>query len=257
MANSPLQGFITKKDVAERFDRSHRSLTRDLSAAVRSQDIDVLQNLRLRTDDGKIQEGTEVSLEMIQDMSNRGLTPTWYLLESWVKERYGEDAQRHQTQDALPDRSQLSPEMTDSRTTEVESLLRERIRELERDKDDLREELQIKNEQIGQANERGKETNVLMRDIHQLMGDMQNRLLPLPRNASGSESIPAVINPVEDSQATASALKDDSKTGSVAKSQRPSKKKSTAGRKQPQKKTDKQEPKWYEIPTVNRFLNRQ
>ena len=35
MSASPIDGYLTKKEIEESFDRSHRSLTRDFSNAVR------------------------------------------------------------------------------------------------------------------------------------------------------------------------------------------------------------------------------
>ena len=63
-----------------------------------------------------------------------------------------------------------------------------RMSELETDKQELREELKIKNDQIKEANERNKETHVLMKDLHQLMADLQQRL---PPPASSDSSLTA------------------------------------------------------------------
>ncbi len=49
MSAFPIQGFITKKEVEQLYGRSHRSLTRDFSSAVRVGDTEVLANLKIYT----------------------------------------------------------------------------------------------------------------------------------------------------------------------------------------------------------------
>ncbi len=94
MSASPIAGYLTKKEIEEAFQRSHRSLTRDFSNAVRVGDSDILRNLKLRTDDGKEFEGTTVTLEQIQQLSNQGLSPTWYARREWVQEHYDKESSK-------------------------------------------------------------------------------------------------------------------------------------------------------------------
>src|SRR5258708_982061 len=89
MTPATISGYLTKKEVEERYGRSHRSLTRDFSSAVRRQDEKVLPHLKLQTEDGNVRPGTDVTLEQIQELSNEGLSPTWYVEGEWAAERYG------------------------------------------------------------------------------------------------------------------------------------------------------------------------
>ena len=95
MTPSAIPGFLTKTEVAELYGRSHRSLTRDFSSAVRVKNVEVLKHLKILTDDEKIREGTDVTLDQIQDLSNRGLSPTWYIERAWAAKRYGLQPEPH------------------------------------------------------------------------------------------------------------------------------------------------------------------
>ena len=104
MATPSIPAHITKKEVEERFDRSHRSLTREFSRAIRVGDTEVLQHLKLLTEDGEIRDGSEVSLAEIQELSNQGLMPTWYVQTDWAEQKYG--AKSKQTKRTQPEQKQ-------------------------------------------------------------------------------------------------------------------------------------------------------
>ncbi len=89
MTPAAIPGYLTKKEVEERYGRSHRSLTRDFSAAVRTHDESILPNLKLQTEDGVVRSGADVTLEQIQEWSNKGLSPTWFVEGEWAGKRYG------------------------------------------------------------------------------------------------------------------------------------------------------------------------
>src|SRR5436190_13730738 len=86
MTPATLSGFLNKKEIEANYGRSYRSLTRDITRAVKAADADILQHLKLVTDDETVREGTDVTLDMIQDLSNNGLRPMWLAEETWVAE---------------------------------------------------------------------------------------------------------------------------------------------------------------------------
>ncbi|MCA9076817.1 MAG: hypothetical protein KDA93_17455 [Planctomycetaceae bacterium] len=84
-----MTGHLTKKEASQRSDRSHRSLTRNVSTAMRTGAKDVLTPLKLPTENGTTRARADVSLEQIQDLSYQGRGPAWYVDEEWAGERYG------------------------------------------------------------------------------------------------------------------------------------------------------------------------
>ena len=182
MTSTSVPGFITKKDAAEHYQRSHRQITRDLADAMKVQDPKVLDHCRLRTEDGQLQEGMGITPELIDRLRLDGKNPVWYLRTSWLENNYGRRGRvprrDHRTLDT--DGTGAEEGSDSSTRPELVHVLRERIKSLEQDKQDLREEMKIKNQQISERVEREKETNALIRDLHTLMADLQRRLLPPP-----------------------------------------------------------------------------
>ena len=183
MDTAPIPGFITRKQASERCKRAERTLQRYWSRAIESHDDSVLKSLKLRTEDGEVIEGKNVTKEKIDDLKKQGRNPTWYVHATWVERKYGPRLEekpkpvptsRNESGEGESD-SPTPPHSSDS----IMPMLREQVQKLEQDKQDLRDEMKIKNKQIEQANERDKETHVLMRDLHELLRDMQQRL-PTP-----------------------------------------------------------------------------
>jgi len=283
MPPDSIPGFITKKEAEQLFNRSCRSLTRDFSAAVRGRDSDVLAHLKVRLEDGAEIEGTDITLDRIQELSNRGLTPTWFIESSWARLTYGEVSQPRRRKKPETTRQSnpagTSTEQVESDDNSLAGSLQQQISQLQNDKERLYEELQIKNEQIREANERTRESNVLMKQLHELLGDVQRRALP---------PVPAtVIHPAETtfdtSQRPASnsaTARSESKT--VRSPGKPRTTKRRASNKEPikipstsnsraakEKKTTKGategrarsasksvKPRWYDTPTLKRFFTR-
>jgi len=179
MPSTPIAGFITKSDAAEQYQRSHRQLSRDLSDAMKVQVPRVLENCRLHTEDGKDIEGMGVTPEIIDQLCVEGKNPTWYLRTSWLEKTYGRrGGPRRRSQKRSDVFTGDAGEGSDTASRpELVHVLRERIQGLERDKEDLRDEMKIKNQQIADRVDREKETNALIRDLHTLMADLQRRLL--------------------------------------------------------------------------------
>lgn len=197
MDTSPIPGFITRKQASERCKRAERTLQRYWSRAIELADAEVLGRLKLRTEDGEVIEGPDVTKELIDQLKRGRKNPTWYVHAGWVAKAYGprldDDTtdKRRQADGGVGDSDPQTPPVYDS---QVISLRDERIRQLEQDKQDLREELKIKNEQIKEANERDRETHVLMRDLHGLLRDMQQRL---PAITPSNPPLPAATAPLE------------------------------------------------------------
>ncbi|CAL1125298.1 unnamed protein product [Cladocopium goreaui] len=185
MPTTPVPGFITKKEASEKFARSHRQLTRDIADAMKVQNAKVLDHCRLRTEEGEVIDGLGMTPELIDQLCLDGKNPVWYFRTSWLEKQYG---RRGHVRQQRPGSDHVASSMEEgsepSARPELVHVLRERIRGLEQDKQDLRDEMKIKNQQIADRVEREKETNALVRDLHTLMADMQQRLLPMPSTHS-------------------------------------------------------------------------
>lgn len=264
MTRQPIPDYLTKKEVEEHYGRSHRSLTRDFSAAVRTADQMVLSHLKLQTEDGTVREGSEVTLEEIQKLSNQGLSPTWYVEGEWAAERYGTRAEpmkkdsSGKSEPKGPDDSQEKTQPSGS--PDVVRHLEEQIRELRSDKEKLYNELSIKNEQIRQANDRTRESNILMKELQAMLSNVQDRaLLPRPleprRPVDGDTTIDIIEN-VDEAEpvATATKVKPSPKQRSTSKKGTASQAKSKTKPQPSSGKTEK--PKWYEMPTFGRLISR-
>ena len=89
MTPSSIAGFITKKETAQFFQRSHRQLTRDLADAMKMQNPKVLDNCRLRTEDDETRDGMGVTPELLDELRIAGNNPVWYLRVTWLEKTYG------------------------------------------------------------------------------------------------------------------------------------------------------------------------
>lgn len=268
MTPAPIPDYLTKKEVEEQYGRSYRSLTRDFSTAVRLRDETVLVHLKLQTEDGVIRPGTEVTLEQIQELSNTGLSPTWYVEGEWAAQRYGtrDSPPSEPTPKPIHDRSPEKERSSDIISNELVRRLEQQIQDLQRDKEKLYTELSIKNEQIQQANDRTRESNVLMKELQSLLANVQERaLLPLPaRPPLDPTSVRSPSEPIE-SQETTSPTPVKVPVNKVhavpsslnhKKSSRPKPKAKVVSSKVPGNKNTSGKPKWYETPTLNRILRR-
>ena len=203
MQSTPVPGFITKKETAKLFQRSHRQLTRDLADAMKVQNPKVLDNCRLHTEDGETREGIGVTPELLDDLRLTGKNPVWYLRVTWLEKTYGSRGRPQRREEFVPDASlgRLEEGTDVASRPDLVRVLRERIRGLEQDKQDLRDEIKIKNQQSSERVEREKETNALIRDLHTLMADLQRRLLPPPTQPN----LPQITaRPLEESRPTPS-----------------------------------------------------
>lgn len=180
MDSSPIPGFITRKQASERCKRAERTLQRYWSRAIELRTTDVLDHLKLSTEDGQIVDGLDVTKDVIERLKNDGKNPTWYVHANWVEKTYGPRPDVESSGEELKAEEGTTEKQSEPALDNVVTeLLKQQISQLRQDKEVLREELKIKNEQISQASERDRETHLLMRDLHGLLHDMQQRL-PAP-----------------------------------------------------------------------------
>ncbi len=109
------EGFVNKRDAVELFNRSHRSLSRDITTALRLKDEKTLQHFRLQTQDGQVREGTEITIEILDKLRDAKQVPTWWADRDYLHKRYGlrgEEPQRTAEKEAKvnsdPERREFS-----------------------------------------------------------------------------------------------------------------------------------------------------
>jgi len=290
MSSSPIAGYLTKKEIEEEFSRSHRSLTRDFSQAVRVGDSEILPNLKLRTDDGKELVGTDVTLELIQELSNQGLSPTWYARREWVQEHYDKEASKKEkkqsekesqgTEESKPSPTSTDNELVSTLKSHISRLEQEndrRSNEHQQDKQSFMEQIKMFKDMFDTLKEDHTDTKELLKEVHQVMGKFADvSLLGSQRKAPVDESpkteTPSGQDAIIDlgNDATVEAVvveesykpkKTSAKQGSnrnvKKKPARSTKPKGTAISKTKQSaKAKPKSHKWYETPTLNRFLSR-
>ena len=293
MSASPVTNYLTKKEIEENYNRSHRSLTRDFSNAVRVGDSEILQHLKLRTDDGNELVGTEVTLEMIQELSNKGLSPTWYAKQEWVQQRYSkettkakpvkqEEGSKVSSVEETPVVTSTSNELVATLKSQITRLELEndrRVGEHQKDKDSFMEQIKMFKDMFDTLKEDHTDTKELLKEVHQVMGKFADvSLLGSPVKTPPSNSdfetneVPTKQDTVVDVNAnnTVDAVvveepKQSKKKSNKQESQRTPKKKSSPSKKSKaattskSKKAPKTKPKqhkWYETPTLNKFLSR-
>ena len=89
MTTPTLENHVSKTEAAQIYRRGLRSLTRDISKALTHRDESVLSNWRLKTIDGKIRQGTEVTSEEVETLHSTGMVPTWWGYQPYLESRYG------------------------------------------------------------------------------------------------------------------------------------------------------------------------
>ena len=182
--------FLTKADAAHWFQRSERSLSRDITHAIKAADQDVLAHVRLQLEDGTVRPGTDISIDEIIRLRDDGQNPTWELEVAWLESHYGKrgDTPQEEERGAVPgsgDRGALREAAAVPRELPVEPELRLAVMEalnseLEKrnqEKEDqirrLETELDRRAEERREENELQKQNNVLMQQIYKLLSNMQ------------------------------------------------------------------------------------
>lgn len=126
-------------------------------------------------------EASEVDKGQIQKLHNRGLNPTWFVRESWMQKNYGlrSDASPKEQPGPPP-----APESTSEPPTADAPGDSTVTPALIRSKDDLidvlRNENQFLKDALRKEQDRTGEDRQLTRELHVLLKNMQDRLLPAP-----------------------------------------------------------------------------
>ena len=263
MDTSPIPGFITRKQASERCKRAERTLQRYWSRAIELENMAVLKHLKLRTEDGHITDGPQVTKDLIHSLKKGGQNPTWYARAEWVVKSYGprsetEQDDRHKKVESDREVEQGSPHGIDS---EAVTLLREQLASRNEEVAYLREELGIKNQQIKEANARTRDSNTLMQQLQKLLGDWQKQAFKALPASTESEPTQPCTTPV----VVQHAAPNQSEKGSAPKRTKaaPRKRKpASAARRNNSpksgrsKKSQAGKPKWYETPTLKHVGSR-
>jgi hypothetical protein len=186
-APKPLTGYLPIKEACCRFNRSHRQLNRDRVKAMNLRDSKVTAQFKLQLANGEILAGENLTIEQIPKLRDKGSNPAWYVNELWMEEMYGRKDDPATERPPLTSSDAPNPhkpaeegsQPTDAvrPTGHIESLTDQLERERQQNAM-LVDQLRIKDEQIRQANTRAEESHELMSQLHHLLKNMQDRLLP-------------------------------------------------------------------------------
>lgn len=272
MPDSPIPGHITKEAAAKHVKRSYRALGRDLTAAMKVADADVLQHWKLSTKDGTVRNGLDVTVEMVTQLRDDGFNPTWYGSAAWLEDRYGlraKETAQDESAEVVASKMRRTP--TDAakpgnkrdsgggeRATPLPddvTFLKQMIRDMQREKREemarsgerekkLFEQLAVKDRQISAWDE---VTQGLTRGL--ATGAIQ------PTLVSGRSPKDEHQQKPESSSASTDRQVAEVIDATPAPRKKPAAKKGNT-RKPRQKKTQKKrQPKWYEMPTLKNVLS--
>ncbi|WP_145213853.1 hypothetical protein [Gimesia alba] len=231
-----------------------------------------------------------MTLELIQELSNQGLSPTWYALREWVQEHYDKEAlkkekKQSEKESQRAEESKPSPALTDnelvstlkSQITRLEQENDRRSNEHQQDKQAFMEQIKMFKDMFDTLKEDHTDTKELLKEVHQVMGKFADVSLLGSQRVSPGDDFPKTETPTEqnpiidlENDATMEAVvveepKKTNKPSSKQGSKRNVKKKSIAATKSKRRTTPKtkgvaktkpKQHKWYETPTLNHFLSR-
>ncbi|MCA9076883.1 MAG: hypothetical protein KDA93_17790 [Planctomycetaceae bacterium] len=261
MAQDIPTGFITKKQASDLYRRSHRQLTRDISKAITAADEKVLAHVALHTDDGTVREGSDVTLELIEELRVGGHSPMWLIQEEWLRETFGlksEPPPVHEPEPAAPPPPPPTPQSDQSTTEATPSSAAEPkyVATLEQQVADLKTDKTALLKLVEELTENQKQSNVLMRNLHELLADRQGILLPKGEQSSAAVNLPTTASS-DAKTVNAEVVTSSSKPQPTKKRQPSAKSKQGTKPRSRSPKSKKQAPaKWYQVPTLNRFLGR-
>jgi hypothetical protein len=198
MPESASTEFITKTEAALVYRRSERSISRDITNALRLRDRRVLQHIELLLENGTRRPGSEVTIEEVVELRDRGMNPTWLLATAWLKKAYGRrdepppaesDQNRNLTSDPTSVAKSTLPEDLTQRAAVLEAqndALRQSNSDLRAQAERLEKELDRRAQERTEENELQKQNNVLMQQVYNMLSTMQEsagqvNILPLPR----------------------------------------------------------------------------
>ncbi len=199
------------------------------------QDTKVLQHLRLSTEDGVKHEGVNVTKELIDDLKKKRQNPTWYVEAAWAEKTYepkvhdeaSDDQKSKQIENMKP--ASKSPEEGSERTfgADYVALLERQIEDLKNDKAAMRE-------QIAQSTDTLRQNNKLQQELHILLKQMQDRLLPPPADSDLKSTRSLAIIETQQSQLPVD-VNEDPTAAKPKRSQSPRNRKKRSGKKKPAK----------------------
>ena len=218
MPDSAPPDYITKTEAARLYRRSERSIGRDITNAVKFRDERLLNHVELRLEDGTRRPGSELTIEEIVDLRDRGLNPTWMVETTWLRSAYGRreepavsDSQASgipSAADSPAEDQQLLPDDLEQRVA-VLSVQNEALRQtnidLRNQAQRLEKELDRRAEERREENELQKQNNVLMQQVYNLLSTMQETsgpisILPAPKSPRPTveDTAPATAATIED-----------------------------------------------------------
>lgn len=284
MDNSPIPNFITRKTAAERCQCAERSLQRYWSRAIDLHEVAVLEHLKLRTEDGDITEGPQVTKQLIDELKTQGRNPTWFAHAAWVEETYGPRSkpESNATHNVTVEQQRpTTKEPASAVDFEIVSILKEQLRQSQEshqeDKRAFREQIAMLKEMFDTLKEDHSDTKELLKEVHKVFGNVSQAYLSAPRNREGDtgtdktsrDESPAnqpIIevqpeSPQEKGSANVAVNEAAPPSTTAAKQPKPAgrQQSSSARRKKSTSKSEpqgEQPPKWYHMPTFNRLLSR-
>jgi hypothetical protein len=217
MPESTTPDYITKTEAAVVYRRSERSISRDITNALRFNDRRVLQHIELRLEDGTRRLGNELSIEEVVDLRDRGMNPTWLLATAWLKKTYGRrdepppakpDGTTDTSNNPIPSPDAALPDDPAQRNAVLAAqneALRQSNADLRAQAERLEKELDRRAQERTEENELQKQNNVLMQQVYTMLSAMQDsagqvKILPLPRTAQSKPEASSAVdaNPVID-----------------------------------------------------------
>ncbi len=265
MSRTAIPGFIKKRAAAQQYRRSPRQITRDITIALEMRDESVLSHLQILTEDGSIIQGNDITPALIKQLRSEGRNPMWYLRKTWLEESYGRRGTDAPSSDAIIDDNSTEREDEALPHTVGEegivALMQESIRELKKDKEMLTDQLKIKDQQILETTERWKESNYISQGLNKRLESMEKRFelnsqllkeitdRPAATTEPDTEVEPTpakkVVTSISSTSPQTKRRSSKPKRGVVQK---------LAPKPPPTKRP--QSPKWYDMPTLKKFLSR-
>jgi hypothetical protein len=201
--------FITKTEAAQVYRRSERSISRDITNALRFSDRRVLEHIELRLEDGTRRPGNELTIEEVVDLRDRGMNPTWLLATPWLKKTYG---RRDEPLPTKPDPITVAssdepsiPTLPDDSAQRAAVLaaqnaaLRQSNTDLRAHAERLEKELDRRAVERTEENELQKQNNVLMQQVYTMLSTMQEsagriNFLPPPDTLQSESESSSALN---------------------------------------------------------------
>ena len=266
--------YIGRKRAAAEYRRGERTLERDISQALKVRNETFLTSLRLRTKDGKLIPGMEVTFEKIDKLKNAGQVPTWEIACSYLLAQYGlrseepikeegshayqqKEAPLHNNQEPKPDSPSTGLPPLPRDPVEQAAILKALYRDLHQDLQAERERNDKIFALIETIPKQQEQTNILLREFQELMKSGKPVLPHANTRATHqlpyAETMPIEVKP--STKQTNPVIEVQTKSNETPKPKRVStKKKKRSSKKRAKKKAP---PTFAErhLPSFSRFFN--